>query len=558
MPEVIDTLSIIRAIPFEKVESRINIKAFLLNQWDTSVLGFTQDDKLEMEQIIWTAYASISQRKTEENLMLAASQRGTSKEDLPADVEAEVYKRTKKEMKADEWPDAPLEIVAETARKIEPYILKRFQIPRVNSPALAPKPEEHEGKNTTYTKNQERFIRMIQAHIAGCESEEQRQYWREILSKGSNSPTFAEACLEEFDKGDQEFVEEGHYDNPQEWQRRRDIFAKEIGEDLDKTILRLTREGKLSKAQALQIAEDIAKWADLLSEAETTPMGSIVSELEDLSRSYPALRGVYDLARGKRTMYITIRKAVKEYQGDVWKEAAPSLRAKKQAIEYLAQFFNQAKTQLDIDWFRAMLESIQADADFAQKFVEQTQSTLQSKQLVSQPPPPQGKSEAFIDRADVARVVQQGQQPQQRNSDTRLEAVTHVDGVPVEQLMKTPQKQQTPQPQKKKHWWQRWQNENEMEVSKRKKTPQEFAREVNAKYCEIAAQYDAGRITLDQMTQRIYEVLKTIPSQYFLDPDFVAIENDRSCMSPGGRIAFAPCSLEAAKRLRAESQAGNP
>jgi len=94
-------------------------------------------------------------------------------------------------------------------------------------------------------------------------------------------------------------------------------------------------------------------------------------------------------------------------------------------------------------------------------------------------------------------------------------------------------------------------------VFKRKKTPKEFAKEVNAKYCEIAAQYDANKITLDQMTQRIYETLKTIPSQYFLDPDFLAIEGDRSGMSMGGRIAFAPCSLEAAKRLRAERQAKN-
>jgi hypothetical protein len=142
MPERITTISIIQALPFEKVEKRFNIKERLLNSWSDGWNNeFTPDDKFEMEQIIWNTFGSISKLKTEEYLILAASQRGISKENLPADVKSEVYGRSNQEMYADEWPDAPLNIVADTARKLTPYILKRFEIPGVNSPALEPKLE---------------------------------------------------------------------------------------------------------------------------------------------------------------------------------------------------------------------------------------------------------------------------------------------------------------------------------------------------------------------------------------------------------------------------------
>jgi hypothetical protein len=125
MPEKIDTFSIIRAMPFERLDDRVPYKKLIIGNYDTR---FTADDRYEMSQIIWTAYAAISQAKTEENLMLAASQRGMSKENLPADAEAEVYKQTRQEMKADEWPFAPLNIVAETAEKLRRFLNLRFSM----------------------------------------------------------------------------------------------------------------------------------------------------------------------------------------------------------------------------------------------------------------------------------------------------------------------------------------------------------------------------------------------------------------------------------------------
>ena len=86
----------------------------------------------------------------------------------------------------------------------------------------------------------------------------------------------------------------------------------------------------------------------------------------------------------------------------------------------------------------------------------------------------------------------------------------------------------------------------------KKKTPQEIAQEANKQFRASVAQYVTKKITLEQLTQQFYDVNRTIPPTYWLDPDFQVIILDKSGMNINEIAAFSIGNLQATQRMARE------
>lgn len=81
---------------------------------------------------------------------------------------------------------------------------------------------------------------------------------------------------------------------------------------------------------------------------------------------------------------------------------------------------------------------------------------------------------------------------------------------------------------------------------------QKTAREANRKYREYTSQYMAGKIDMQQLIQRFYDISKNIHPPDYLDPQFLMILNDTSGLDGTSNSAFSMAQYESTKRLAKE------